>query len=258
MKYMRMSFLGIIVLLLLSGCLDGSLTFQLRYDQILGLKKSDLVYFENNNVGVVEKISYTDQGDYLVDVNIQKEFKNAATRDSKFFIGYSPENNGDRAVIIVKEETGGIVLESGDIVQGSKKPDLLEMILSSVSQNTGITEDEMREALQQWKESLSDASSQIDSELERGIEDIARQLKKFGKKIESVPDSKEVKELEESIKQFGLEFSRAQEEIRDQIQREILPRLQQELDELRRRLQKEGREQEIEEMEKQVQEMTMV
>lgn len=258
MKHAYTYSLVTILLLLLSGCLERSLSFQLRYDQILGLKQSDSVYFGENNVGGVEKITYTEQGDYLVKIKIQEEFKNTATGDSKFFIGYSPEDHGRRAVIIVQEKPGGVLLQKGDIILGSKKPDLLEMILSSVSQSTGITEDEMREALRQWRESLAVASEQLDSELDRTLEDVAIQLQKFGKDIEAIPDSEEVKELEEAVKQFGAQFNRAQEDIRDQIKNEILPQLQREVENLRKRLEKEGRDKEVDEIEKQVNDMTMV
>jgi len=258
MKYAYIYFFVAILSLLLSGCLERSLSFQLRYEQILGLKQSDFVYFGQNKVGNVEKVSYTEQGDYLVKIKIQKEFKNTATRDSKFFIGYSPEDHKRRAVIVVQEKPGGTLLHKGDIILGSRKPDLLEMILSSVSQSSGITEDQMREALRQWRESLMVVSEQLDSELDRTLEDVAAQLQKFGKDIEAIPDSEEVKKLEEAVRQFGAQFNRAQEDIQDQIQNEILPQLQREVENLRRRLEKEGREQEVDEIERQVKDMTMV
>lgn len=247
--------LTIAAALLLAGCFDSSLTFQLRYNQLSGLKQGNPVYFENNKIGQVEKISYTEKGDYLVDVQIATEFKNSTTEDSKFFIGPNPVEQQSMAVIIEQEKPGGAILKKGSIVEGSVKPGLLEGIVRSITKQSGVTEDEMRDTMQQLKESLNAISQQLDAELERTLEDLSARFQSFSEELQNVPDSEEVKKLEESIKQFRDEFNKAQKDVRDQIQNEILPQLQKEMDALRERLRRDGREDEIEVIDRQLVEM---
>ena len=78
--------------LLLGGCFQRSLTFQVRFPDVAGLKIEDPVYFEKNDIGKVNNITYTTQGDYLVTIVLIPGFKNAATEDSRFFVGNDPVN----------------------------------------------------------------------------------------------------------------------------------------------------------------------
>lgn len=68
------------------GCKEMGLNLKVRYDQIQGLKEGDRVIFEQNHVGQVAGIFYSEEGYYLVDVIIRKDFANAATDYSKFII----------------------------------------------------------------------------------------------------------------------------------------------------------------------------
>lgn len=249
----------LLTLLLLWGCLESALTFQVRYAEVSGLKQNDPVYFEQNQVGNVQKVSYTKQGDYLVDLSIAPEFKNAATVDSKFFIGNDQmTKQQSKAVFIEQERPGGALLEKGAIVQGAVKGGFLAEMMSGFRRNADAAGDEMNQAMQQLKESLNEASQQLDAELEGTLDDLSRQFHAFGEEMKKVPDSEEVKQLEDSIKQFADEFNRAQKDVRDHIQNEVLPQLRKELDQLRERLHEQGREEEIEEIDKQVEQMTMV
>ncbi|KJS03468.1 MAG: hypothetical protein VR65_00365 [Desulfobulbaceae bacterium BRH_c16a] len=246
------------VLLLLWGCMDNALHFQVRYAEVSGLKQDDPVYFEQNKVGQVQKVTYTQQGDYLVDVNISPEFKNAATVDSQFFIDIDPQNQHGKAVTIVQEKPGGGVLTKGAIVQGSVKAGFLDDVLNNIKRNATVAENEMREALQQLEKSLKATSEKLDKEMVDVLNDLSRQFHAFGEEVKKVPDSQEVKQLEQSIKLFADEFNQAQENVRDHIRDEVLPQLRKELDQLRRQLQKEGRDKEIENIDKEVNEMIAI
>ena len=68
---LRSFILSIIVTpLLFFGCSDNSLTFLLRFPEASGLKQNDHVYFGQNNIGQVNKVTYTTEGDYLVEVTV--------------------------------------------------------------------------------------------------------------------------------------------------------------------------------------------
>ncbi len=246
------------VLLLLWGCMQSSLTFQVRYPEVSGLKAQDPVYFQQNEIGKVMKISYTQQGDFLVELNIVADFKNAATTDSKFFIENNPKIQQGKAVVIVQERPGGKALEGGSIVQGSVRPGLLDEMLTGLKRTAVAAQFGMQEAMQQIDKSLKETSQKLDKEMAAALADLSRRLQTFSEEVKKAPDREEVKQLETSIKQLSDEFSRAQKDVRDHIRDKLIPQLQKELDQLREQLHKEGRDGEIEEIDKQVKAMSRV
>jgi ABC-type transporter Mla subunit MlaD len=246
------------VLLLLWGCMQSSLTLQVRYPDVLGLKVQDPVYFQQNEIGKVLKISYTQQGDFLVELNIVADFKNAATADSKFFIENNPKVPQGKAVVIVQEKPGGKALEGGAIVQGSVRPGLLDDMLSGLKRTAVAAQFGMQEAMQQMDKSLKETSQKLDQEMAAALDDLSRRLQTFSEEVKKAPDREEVKQLERSIKQLADEFSRAQQNVRDHIRDQLIPQLHKELDQLREQLHKEGRDGEIEEIDKQVKVMSRV
>jgi RNA processing factor Prp31 len=88
------------------------------------------------------------------------------------------------------------------------------------------------------------------------LADLSRRLHAFSEEVKKAPDREEVKQLERSIKQLADEFSRAQQNVRDHIRDQLIPQLHKELDQLREQLHKEGRDGEIEEIDKQVKAMS--
>ena len=244
--------------IVISGCFDSSLTVQLRYDQVVGLKKGDNVYFNKNKVGLVDNIIYTADGDYLVEISIEKEFNNAATKDSSFYIEDDPTELNSKAVAIYQERAGGEVLQKDVVVEGSVRVGVIEELIRQFEANADLAEGEITSFVQQLKESLEAASRKLDYELETALIDLFIQLDKYEEKIKKVPDSEEVKQLEQSLQQLAEEFLNAQQDVRDYMQNVILPKLQKEFDQLKERLEKEGREEEIEGIEQQMKEMTIV
>lgn len=246
------------LLLLFWGCTDSSLPLQVRYADVLGLQQDDPVYFKHNEIGKVVKVTYTQQGDYLVAISIAPEFKNAATVDSKFFIDDNPGNRQGKAITILQEKPGGGMLAKSTIIQGSVKAGFLDDMLSGIKRNATAVENEMRVAMQQLDKSLKASAQQLDNEMAAALGELTRQLQRFSQEVEKVPDSQEVQQLEMSIKQFADEFNKAQKNVRDTIQHEVIPQLRRELDQLRQQLHKKSRDKEIEVIDKQVEQMSRV
>lgn len=246
------------MLLLLWGCWESSRNIQVRYADVAGLRQDDPVYFAGNSIGKVEKVSYTQQGDYLVDMSIAPEFKNAATVDSRFFIDIDPQDRQGKAVTILQERPGGEVLQKGAIVQGSVRTGFLDGMVSGIKRNATVIESELRRAMQQLEKSLKSTSLKLDKELAGALDELSRQLQTFGDEVNTVPDRQEVRQLEESIRQFAAEFFKAQKTVRDRIRDEVLPQLNRQLDQLREQLREKGREGEIEAIDNQVKEMSRV
>ena len=240
------------------GCSENSLNFQVRFSQVSGLKKDDRVYLGRNEIGQVKKVTYTDQGDYLVEVQIAPEFKNAATESSRFYIGYAPSREPVMAVIVEQERPGGVILKNGTIVQGSARAGYLDKIFEDLQKSVGKVERDLNKALEDLKKSLGATSERLDRNLEMAIDELSLRLDAFKDELGKVPDSQEVRQLEESFRRFADEFLRAQKEVQDHIRTEILPRFRLELEHLREQLKKQGRDKEMEKIDRQAKELEMV
>jgi len=246
------------MLLLLWGCQENSYNLQVRYADVLGLKQNDPVYFEHNRIGTVKKVFYTKQGDYLVEVSINPDFINVITEDSKFFIDTDPKERQSKTVTIVQERPGGKILTRNAIVQGSVKARFLDDMVREFMRNATLAENQMREVLQQLEEALQAASQKMSKEMADTIDDLSRQLQAFGEEMKKVPDREEVKQLEKSIKEFAAQLQKAEKDVSDHLRNELLPQLRKELEQLREQLQKEGRDKELDEIDKDVREMSNV
>ena len=245
------------ITLLLCGCSDNSLTVLLRFQNVYGLKQNDQVYFGKNDIGLVQKVTYTPQGDYLVEVKISPEFVNAATVDSKFYIEPFSDQSA-MAVIVEQEKPGGTILNNGMTIEGSKRRGYFDTIFETFRQKADTAEIEMNKSLEELQKSLDAASTKLDSSLGAAINDLALQFNAFRDDIEQLPDSKEVQQMEKSIRQFTDEFQQAQKDVQDHIRDELLPQLHQELEHLREQLEKAGRKDELKEIDSEVKKLEMV
>ena len=243
------------LLFFMGGCSESPLTLQVSFDEVSGLKQNDLVYFGKNEIGQVTKVSYTKEGDYLVEVRIAPSFKNSATQDSKFYIALSPANPLNMAVIVEQEHSGGLVLHNGTVVQGSVKTDQLTEIFDDLQKKLAAAQVELNNTLQEFKKSLGVSSEKIDQQLAATIDDLAMQFETFADELGKIPDSQQVKELEQSVKQFADEFQKAGKDVQDRLQNEIIPQLRMKLEELHKQLKKEGREEELEQIDQQVEKL---
>ncbi len=243
------------LLLLVWGCAEKPLTFQVRFSAVSGLKQHDLVYFDRNEIGQVKNVVYTKQGDYLVEVEITPEFKNTATENSRFYIEHSPTNQGDMALIVEQESPGGVVLKNGTVVQGSARNGYLAGILSDFQKKAEAAQIELNKTLEELKKSLDTNSDKLDKQLQATLDDLSVQFNSFAENLGKIPDSQEVKQLEESFKQFTDEFQKAHQNVQDYLRNEIIPKIRLELEQLRQQLKKEGREQELKKIDKQVEQI---
>lgn len=246
------------LLLLVWGCSENFLTFQVRFPAVLGLKQNDLVYFDKNEIGQVNKVIYTKQGDYLVEVEITPGFKNTATENSRFYIEHSPDKQLNMAIIVEQEHPGGIVLRKGTIVQGSVRNGYFAEILNDLQKKAGAAQNELNKTLEELKKSLDTTSKNLDSQLEAALDDLSVQFNSFANELGKIPDSQQVRRLEESFAQFANEFQKAQKDVQDYIRNEIIPEFRMELERLHKQLKKEGREEELEKIDKQVKDIYTV
>ena len=202
------------------GCKEGALHIKARYDQIQGLKEEDRVIFEQNHIGQVTGVFYSEHGYYVVDLAIEKRFANAVTEHAEFFIIEDPQNEGQKAIEMIQTRRGGSPLQDGATVEGS--------VTSSAV--FGV----MRE------------------DFEKGLEDFKEQFERFFEDLKSVPENEEVKKLEKELERLAETMKQSSKSVQEKIQKELLPRLKEEIGKLRKRLEMFGREEELEPLDTQM------
>ena len=202
------------------GCKGSDVNIKVRYDQIQRLRQGDRVIFEQNRIGEVTGVFYSVDGHYMVDLAIKKDFANAATEYSKFFIIGDPQNKGRKAIEMIQTQRGGSLLKNGATVEGSTRS--------------------------------SAAFSRMGHDFEKGLEDQKEHFKRFFEDLRAVPESQEFKKLEKELERLAEEMKRSGESAREKIQKELLPRLEQEIEKFREQLREFGREKELEPLETQM------
>jgi len=217
----------ILMLLLVSlaflGCKETGLNLKIRYDQIQGLNEGDRVIFEQNHVGQVAGIFYSEEGYYVVDVVIRKDFENAATDHSKFLITWDPEKEGRRAIEITQNPRGGTPLTDGATVIGTTR--------------------------------ASPRSNQLWGDFGKTLDDLRKQLEEFADDLSKIPESEEFKKLQKELERLLEEMKKSGNAAREKIEKEVLPRIKRELEKLKETLRRLGREEEVKPLEVQMEKL---
>ena len=199
------------------GCQASGKHIVIRFDHIYGLISDDGVIFEKNRIGRVSEITYTRDGNFLVGLKIKKAFANTATEYTRFFIVSDPQNNGRKAVEMIQTQKGGNPLKSDTVVQGSVKSSVI--------------------------------IERMQNDIEREMKDLTRQFNMFAEELKKIPDSEAYKKLEDKLTNLYDEMKQSGTAVREMIQKEILPRLEKELDNLKKRMHEKGREDELKPLE---------
>lgn len=207
------------------ACEEKGLNLTIRFDQIQGLQADDRVVFENNHVGQVIRVFYSNDGVYIVDLKIREDFANAATEHSRFYIIEDPQAVEKKAVEMIQLHKGGTPLANGSSVEGSTRSSaMFQKMLEDFDEQTGK---------------------------------LGKQFRKFFEDLSKLPESEEVKQLQKDLEELGREMEQAGKATRDKIQNDIVPMIKEELERLKKRLEKFGREEEVEPLEKQLEELTI-
>ena len=214
-------FKKVLVLLLLPvisiGCKADDLNLNIRYDQVHGLKKGDQVIFKQHPIGTVTGVSYRDNGDYLASIAIEKDSNAVATEHSRFFIADDPLRQGHKAVEVSQIRPGGLLLKNRATVEGSTRALVF--------------------------------FDQMKSGFEKGLDELKQKFEQFSQELSNVPESEAFKKLENELKDLAGEIEQSGKAARKEIERKWLPRYKQELEKLKDRLRKLGREDELKPLE---------
>ena len=159
----------------------------------------------------------------MVDLAIERRFANAVTEHSEFYIIGDPQDEGKKAIEMMQTRRGGSPLQDGATVQGSTKS--------------------------------SAAFGQMRENFEKRLQGFKEQFEQFFEDLRSIPEAEEVKRLEKELERLAEAMKRSSKSMREKIQKELLPRLKDEIEKLRERLRKFGREEELEPLETQMEEI---
>lgn len=211
----------ILILLILPfvfwACKENFLTLKIRFNQVQGLKHGNRVIYNQNHIGTVKRISYSDEGFFIVEIAIKKDFAKTATEYSRFSVITDPQNHENKAVEMTQIQSGGKLLQNNDTVESSTETSIL--------------------------------FQKIFRGIENGLKDLEKQFEQFSKDLKSIPGTEEFKNLEDEFKRLAEEMKRSGESVRQKIKEELLPKIKKEMEKLRKRLHEFGREDEMKPLE---------
>lgn len=209
-----------------SGCPEGSLDLQIKFEQINGLKNEDRVLFQENAIGRIAEVSYVKEGYFIADVEIKKKYKEAVTGHARFFIVADPEKEGGKAIEMLVVKGGGLPLKSGTVVKGSTRTSAL--------------------------------LERMGEEFEKGMAIFDKKMGKFSEEMKSLSEKEEIQRLEKELEQLSKEMGEAVSAFREKMQKDVLPRIEKEIERLKEKLKKSGREKEVAPLEIQIDQMRKI
>lgn len=215
----KLVFFGLAVLAI-HACRSHAMHINVRYDRLSGLAADDRVLFEGNVAGRVATIHFDQQNGYTVRLSVEKGFSNALTEYSDFYVVDDPLYVGHKAVEIRLHQRGG-------------KP------LTDEASVTGVAQ-------------AQDLAEQLQRDLQAGFDFFKKQIDRFGRDIQKVPESEAYQRLKRSLNELGDEISQAEKETRQKLKEQWLPQIERELNALKERLRRQGREKEVQPLENQV------
>jgi hypothetical protein len=170
----------------------------------------------------------------------------------------APQTEGQKVIQIVQEKPGGELLRNGETVAGSSSPSIFDLFFDRLQKEARRYQGQLDDEFEQFKESLGGSSQKLEDGLERALDDLYEHYSRLSEEIQRVPDSQELKLLKQSLVRLAEEMKRSQEAIREKIKYKVIPEIQKLLDQLVATLKKYNRQNEIEPLERQLNEMRVI
>ena len=189
----------------LAGCGDRSLHLKVHYRDAAGLRPGAAVLYEQRQIGRVIAVEPAPQGGFLVGVDVSEKFAAAATADSKFYIAEAKDEPGASLIEIEQSKLGGPVLADGSVVEGSER--LTSLI----------------------------PFGEIFRQFSDGLRGMREKVEQFQKDLQRLPDSEEGKRLQQEWRRLTEEIEKAQGQAEESVKKDVLPKLEAEMERLRER-----------------------
>jgi hypothetical protein len=209
--FRKTSFLLLPILLLLgvTSCASPH-KVMVMYDHPGSLKPGDRVIWENQTIGSVGDFQANPSGKTVVPLQVKPDFREALTDQSRFLIQADPARPGSQSVKMFLLSAGGKPLPDGAVVEGSTA---FSLMIEKGSRG-----------LQGIPQILQDALDRLSRELSR------------------LSEREWQKELESQLDSWTRELKKAGEDTRRYFQKEVLPKLEQAVQDLLQRLKDLGKE----------------
>lgn len=198
-------FLFFSLLAFLCACGGGALELNLNLDKTGGLKAGDPIVVDARPVGQVLAVEPGRTGGFVAKLNIQPEFRSQATETARYVVARDPDHPDQRRVELRPGAAGAPALADGASVQGSVEPEPLFPLREMLK---GLTE---------------------------GLGVLRDQVERLRSEMQRLPQSEEGIKLKKEWERLQEEMKRAQEAAEDSVQRDIIPKLQEQLDEIEKR-----------------------
>ncbi|MGE5252798.1 MAG: hypothetical protein ACM3N7_02455 [Planctomycetaceae bacterium] len=176
------------------------------------LKPGDRVIWENQTIGSVGEFQPNPSGKTVVPLLVKPDFRHALTDQTRFLIQPDPAHPGSQSIKMVHVASGGKVLPDGAVVEGSTTFSLMT--------------ERGAQGIQGIPQILQDA------------------MDRLGKELGRLSDREWQKELESQLDSWTRELKKSGEDTRRYFEKEILPKLEQAVQDLLRRLKEMGKEKE--------------
>jgi hypothetical protein len=188
---------------LVSACL-GNLRLTVLYDQTDELKAGDRVIWQEQTIGVVQDVKTDATGRGVAQLQIKGDFRDKVTDESRFLIQADPQHYWQKHIEMVNLAEGGDLLPNGAKVEGST---YLSLQVERGSRGFAA-----------WSQLL------------------LQELERWQKELNQLPEEEWYKELERQMDYWLSEMAEAGVEARRYFRKEVLPRLEESVRELKRRL----------------------
>lgn len=205
---MRLHALFVLLALLLGGCGSGPLQLNLTLTSPDGLQAGDPIVIDQRPIGEVSDVTPDGKGGFIAHLSIEEEFRDEATVDAHFVVIPDTENPADRQVELRPGDVASKPLSDGATVRGTTETGALfqfGQVLRGFTEGLGILRD---------------------------------QVEKYRSELQRLPNSEEGQRLRNEWQRLMDEMKKAQDGTNDALRKEVVPKLQKDLDELQKQLQR--------------------
>jgi ABC-type transporter Mla subunit MlaD len=196
---------GAALLALLSAC-GGNLDLNLQLPSAAGLQPGSPVMLDDQVVGRVTQVQPAPSGGFVAKLDINPDARDQATQDSRFVVVRDPTDANRRRIELRPGQPGSPTLDNGSTVTGSIESEPLFRF---------------GEMLRSFTEGLGALRDQVES---------------FRSEMQRLPESEEAKQLKEEWQRLQEEMKQAQQATEDTLKKDLMPKLQQEMDALEKKL----------------------
>lgn len=196
-------------MLLAAGCRPAAIEVNAAFERSPGLAAEDRILVENNDAGRVTTVTRQGDGTFLVGMRVSQPFANVLTTNSRCYVIEDPQRPESRALEIRTARKGGTRLAQGETMEGiAPEQDLV---------------------------------TRFGEELAKGLESLERRLHDYRHDLEGLPENDAYRDFKKSLRNWMAEMAQAGNDARQQFEDTWLPRIQRQLDELKKQFeQKQG------------------